>query len=308
MVKFVGRMDEVSDFAKALAREGFSANSINAYSTDVRLFLRYLKEKGFDLKHTKREHILTYLWERLQAKKKRISRASARRTISSLARFFAFLLDEGILKESPMIAIKLPRVKREAPTVLNLGEVESILNATNKEECLSARNLAILELLYSAGLRVGELVSLQVDSVDIENGSLVVIGKGGKQRIAVFGRSAKKALKNYLLFRHGLIKPGSSQEKALFLTKNGKRISRYDVYSIVRKLGVRAGIDKKVTPHTLRHSFATHLLEGGADLRSIQVLLGHKMLATTNIYTHLSLEHLMNTYENAHPRAKRTRK
>ena len=301
-------MDEIVDFEKALAAEGLSANSIKAYSSDVKLFLCYLREKKIGPRSLRREHILSYLAERLQSRKKRISRTSGRRILSSLTRFFDFLVNVGTLKESPMVSIKFPRVKRNAPTILKPAEVSSILNETSQEKLLSIRNFAIIELLYSAGLRVSELVSLKVDCVDIEKGALIVRGKGGKERVAVFGRKAKKALKDYLTQRESLAKQDGYRSSALFLTKNGKPISRYDVYSIVRKLGLTAGINKKVTPHTLRHSFATHLLEGGADLRSIQALLGHKMLATTNIYTHLSLEHLMNAYENAHPRAKSKRK
>ncbi len=301
-------------FAKALSAQGFADNTIDAYKRDVSEFLKFLRRSGLeDVAKVSKQKVLEYVADRLENRTPSISRRSAKRFLSSLSKFYDFLREEGISNASPVSLLKIPRATGKLPEILTVNEVEElgrVCHAAGREKPLAYRNLCILELLYSSGLRVSELTALNFESVDMENGLLHVTGKGGKERVVLFGERARKALRLWLMNRDAIPAgaSGKMNKDPLFVTRSGKRMRRQDVNRVLSRLATTAGIPKEVSPHKLRHSFATHLLEGGADLRSIQTLLGHKLLETTSIYSRVSLSHLIEEYDRSHPRARRSPK
>ncbi|MFO1020581.1 MAG: tyrosine recombinase XerC [Planctomycetales bacterium] len=231
------------------------------------------------------------------------ARTTIARRLACLRTFFRFCQREGIVAANPAKALRTPRAGQHLPHFLSSSEILSLLEAPPANEYLGLRDRAIFEVLYSAGLRVAELVSLNIKDWDRDSNIMRVIGKGRKERIAPVGKYAAAALRKWLERREekGNVKP--KHKEAMFLNKNGTRITTRSIGRMVEKYLQVTGLDKKTSPHTLRHTFATHLLDGGADLRSVQELLGHKSLTTTQIYTHVSTKRLRDTYKTAHPHA-----
>jgi integrase/recombinase XerD len=226
------------------------------------------------------------------------------RSLAAVRSFHLFLLREGETNRNPAEGVVRPKVPRNLPRPLSVGEVEALLAAPNEADPAGIRDRAILETIYGAGLRISELVGLDVDDADLDEGSVRVVGKGNKERVVPMGRFAIAALSAYLTRARPVFAAGSSRS-ALFLNQRGGRLTRQGTAKILKASAIRAGLRSRVTPHTLRHSFATHLLEGGADIRVVQELLGHATLATTQIYTLVTSERLREEYFSAHPRARK---
>jgi integrase/recombinase XerD len=279
---------------------GVSPRTLDAYRRDVQRLLDFLEARGVrrigdasagDL----RDFVYHLKDQRLQA-------TSIRRNLSAVRTYFAFLLGEGVVVTDPTERVELPRTWRRLPGVLSAREVASLLDAPDPADRLFWRDKAILEFAYASGVRVSELTALKVRDVDLQEGMASVFGKGSKERIVPVGRSALRALVTYLRQVRPTLVRGNA-EGAVFLNQRGRPLSRMGVWNILRKHVGRAGIRKRVTPHTLRHSFATHLLEGGADLAAVQEMLGHADIATTQIYTHVEREYLRDVHRRYHPRA-----
>ena len=235
-----------------------------------------------------------------------IGRSSIARKLATLRSFFRYLCREGVLAANPAKLVPTPKLPKRLPAHLTVDEVDRLLAPPGEKDAASARDLAILELFYASGIRLSELTGLDMRDMDIQEGLVRVKGKGGKERIVPVGSKATTALRRYLDRRSELIpvsKRGTPEPAALFLNRQGGRLSSRGVARIVLKHLNQSGLGPKITPHGLRHSYATHLLQAGADLRAIQELLGHSRLSTTQRYTHLNLDHLMEVYDKAHPRA-----
>lgn len=282
---------------------GLSANTLDAYSRDLRDFSDWLEANGC-ASHLEadQDHLRFYL---LELKRKGLSSRSVARKASSLRGLYRFLLREGMLSEDPTRMLDVPKPGAPLPRDLSLDEVEKLLNRPDPSQPLGLRDRTLLELLYATGLRVSELLRLRLQDVNLEVGYVVAYGKGSKERLVPVGEVALEWLKKYLASgRPRLLKP-ERREKVSFLFMNrwGRRLSRQGFWKLLRQYALEAGVRSRVTPHVLRHSFATHLLERGADLRSLQLLLGHANITTTQIYTHMNRERLKQIYERYHPRA-----
>jgi integrase/recombinase XerD len=282
-----------------IVEKGLSRNTIEAYSRDLRGFSIFLeKNGGSDPLTVSPEKIIMYF---KSLREEKLSPRSLGRSISALKGFFKFLLQEGVLEENPLRHLRTPRVTPRLPEILTRDDFEQIIRRVKAEKPSGLRDRAMLELLYATGLRVSELVHLSLQDIDLNVGYLRTRGKGSKERIVPIGRTAIRVLKDYLRGRGHSSTP-RPQGRALFPGRGGREITRQAFWKILRRYAAAAGIRKKITPHTLRHSFATHLLEGGADLRSVQSMLGHADIATTQIYTHVSREHLKKVHQTYHPR------
>jgi len=293
--------DDWSDryFHQLIVEKGLSRNTTEAYARDLRGFSTFLESHfGEDPLDASSDKIVFYL---KLLRKNRLSPRSTARIISSLKGFYKFLLQEGVLKETPLRHLRTPRVIPRLPEVLTGEDIAQIIRQVKEEKPLGLRDRAMLEILYATGLRVSELVNLSVHDIDLEVGYLRTKGKGSKERIVPMGRAAIQALREYLQGpRHALAL--RTRGETLFLGRRGRGITRQGFWKLLRRYAAAAGIRKKISPHTLRHSFATHLLEGGADLRSVQSMLGHADIATTQIYTHVSRDHLKQQHQKFHPR------
>lgn len=277
-----------------------SPYTIKNYGTDIGQFLDYCEEADIDSP----DQVTRTLLRRYLAELDGVgyAKSSISRRVAELHAFGDFLVREEVVTRNPFRAVSAPRVPHRLPTYLTRDEVQALLDAPDTTEPLGRRNRAMMEVLYAAGLRVSELVSLDVGDLDLIQGHVRVMGKGRKERICLLGRPALRATKAYLdRGRAELV--GKEQTSALWLNHRGGRLSTRGVAMVVDKLSRKAGIDKDISPHVLRHTFATHLLDGGADLRVVQELLGHANLATTQIYTHVSQSHAREVYLRAHPRA-----
>lgn len=228
--------------------------------------------------------------------------SSIARKVATLRTFFQYCMKKGLVASNPAKEVATPKVPKKLPKFLTVDEVFTLIKATSEDGSAGARDKAIVELLYASGLRVSELVGLNVDNIDLKENLVRVLGKGRKERIVPFGDKAKKALLRYLSLRHELAGEGS-HEKGFFLNCRGGRLTVRSVERLIRKYIAKSGLQKTVTPHILRHTFATHLLGAGADMRGIQELLGHTSLSTTQKYTHVSLDNMMKVYDAAHPKA-----
>lgn len=297
---------EIDRFLKHLNDErNLSPRTIDAYRRDLDGFCQFL---GTVLGETTTRW-LPQISPRIlrqylaQMQKHHQSRGTMGRRLSTLRTFFRYLVREGTLASSPADLISSPKLAQKLPTVLSVDESIGLLDRSQRTDILGLRDRAMWELLYSSGLRVSELVGLDRHNLDLEQGSVRVLGKGRKERVVPVGIEALKALKTYLDQR-GTV----SQETALFVNHRGGRLTARSVQRLLKRALIEGGVLKDATPHALRHSFATHLLDGGADLRSIQELLGHASLSTTQRYTKVSMSHLMEVYDNAHPRSKKNKK
>ena len=280
---------------------GLSRNTLEAYSRDLTEYLLWVdKELARPLNQVKDEDVRFYFLKKKQAG---LSARSLRRKSSSLRGLYRFLQKEGYMAEDPTQLLEVPRLGAPLPRDLSLDEVDRLLAQPDPSEPLGLRNRAMLELLYATGLRVSELLALRLQDLNLEVGYVVAYGKGNKERLVPAGEEALEKLKEYLsTVRPGLAK--SEKDAHVFLNRSGRKLSRQGFWKLLHRYALQAGITSPVTPHVLRHSFATHLLERGADLRSVQLMLGHASISTTQIYTHLNRERLKQIYERHHPRAK----
>jgi integrase/recombinase XerD len=278
---------------------GLSENTITSYSSDLIKYFKYLDKIKKTPLHIQREDIAEYIGA--MKKENTYSARSIARNLSAIKMFYRFLITEGRLADNPARLLDPIKLPQRLPGTLSHDEVEHLLSAPDNTTSLGQRDSAMLELLYATGLRVSELVGLHLLNVNLDPGYVRTIGKGSKERIVPMGDKARDAIKLYLTYgRPELIK--SKNLPYIFLNARGSSISRQGFWKIIKKYGIIAGITKKITPHSLRHSFATHLLEGGADLRSVQIMLGHSDISTTQIYTHVSRERLKQIHEKYHPR------
>ncbi|MFH1519106.1 MAG: site-specific tyrosine recombinase XerD [Candidatus Omnitrophota bacterium] len=280
--------------------KGLSANSISAYSQDLKQYLKHLKKQGLaDPRSVVRKNITDFLFHL----RKRISPISIARVLSSIKSFHKFLLREKITLQDSSDLIEAPKLEKKIPNFLTFDEVIKLLKAPNLKKLQGIREKAILELIYATGLRVSELAKLNISDVNLDVGFIKCKGKGAKERIVPLGKSASHFLQKYLKETRGKLL-GKRVSSYLFLVQGGRAISRQSVWKMVKKMVRKAGIKKVVSPHTLRHSFATHLLERGADLRSVQEMLGHASITTTQVYTHVNQRRLKQIHSQFHPRAK----
>lgn len=287
--------DLIKDFIYYLqAERELSSNTINAYKRDI---LSFLDEFNKELNNITRDDILNYISKLHNLK---YSTSSIARKLSSLRMFFRFHVSEGLISESPISNIESPRLKRKLPAVLSVSEINRLIESVNGNSALSIRDRAILELMYGCGLRISELLKLYIEDLFLKEDFIRVKGKGSKERIVPLGSKAKDAIMDYLNDSRAILDKKLSTN--LFLNKNGNKLSRVGIWKNLRKYVLLSGIKKNVTPHTLRHSFATHLLERGASLRTVQILLGHSDISTTQIYTHIDRSYLRNIVSSYHPR------
>lgn len=295
--------DELKDFMHFLIVEkALAKNTIVSYERDLKAYLKYIKtvenvQSINDIGRIQIVHFLGHLKEQ-----KKSSRTIAR-NIASIRAFHQFLLREKVAEQDPSVHIETPQLERTLPKVLNLQEVERLLEVPKLHTHYGLRDKAMLELLYATGIRVSELIGLNLDDAHLTMGFVRCIGKGNKERIIPLGRTAATAIQEYLDKGRPQFSKKNQREESLFVNHHGRRLTRQGFWKILKGLTKEAGIEKELTPHTLRHSFATHLLENGADLRAVQEMLGHSDISTTQIYTHVTKTRLKDVYSQFHPRA-----
>ncbi|MFE8695582.1 site-specific tyrosine recombinase XerD [Cytobacillus sp. FJAT-53684] len=295
--------DELKDFIHYLIVEkGLAKNTIVSYERDLKSYMKYLKniEAITDMNHVQRVQIIHFL---KSLKEQGKSSKTLARHIASIRAFHQFLLREKAADQDPSVHIESPQQERSLPKVLNMQEVEILLESPKMNDHYGLRDKAMLELLYATGIRVSELIGLKLGDVHLTMGFVRCIGKGNKERIIPIGKTAVQALDQYLQKGRSQFVSKKHKDEALFLNHHGKGLSRQGFWKILKGLASAAGIEKDLTPHTLRHSFATHLLENGADLRAVQEMLGHADISTTQIYTHVTKTRLKDVYSQYHPRA-----
>jgi integrase/recombinase XerD len=281
---------------------GLALNTLESYERDISFYMDYLSARSIhSIQDTKKTHIQSYL---LDLKKRGRASSTVSRSMVAIRSFYQFLLRERLMESDPSLNMETPKLDKRLPKVLSIQEVELLLEAPQTSTPHGMRDKAMLELLYATGIRVTELISLNVSNINLGMGFVRCIGKGSKERIVPMGKTAVLWLNNYLQSTRYHLIHQSKTEDALFINHLGTRLSRQGFWKIIKKNGREANISKQITPHTLRHSFATHLLENGADLRAVQEMLGHADISTTQIYTHVSKTRLKDVYEQTHPRAK----
>lgn len=284
-----------------LVERRLAKNTLESYGHDLRSFSQFLtaqKPPVSEIPSVTVDHVLNYLVSRSSQK---ISARTLARNLVALRSFFKFAFAEGWVKEDVTQNLDLPKIGRKLPRFLSNAEIDSLFKAPSLTDPLGLRDRAMIEVLYGAGLRVSELVNLEINQVNRTGGYLITLGKGSKERAVPLGSSALKALQDYLENSRPLLLK-AKRSGYLFLSRLGTRLTRQRFWRCLKEYGVRQGIKTSLSPHVLRHSFATHLLEGGADLRSVQVMLGHADISTTQIYTHVSRKHLGEVHEKFHPR------
>jgi integrase/recombinase XerD len=276
---------------------GLSENTIQSYSRDLTRFFQYLEKRGLSPLHVDQNDIMDYMADLQEA----LSIRSAARNLSAIKMFFRFLVYDGKIENSPVRLLKTPKLPHKLPGVLSLEDVEQLLSQPDPSTHLGQRDRAMLELLYATGLRVSELVGLKLSNVNLVAGYVRTIGKGSKERQVPMGVKAQEALRDYLTVGRVYFTK-NDRVPQLFLNARGRPLTRQGFWKIIRQYGMKAGIKGPITPHVLRHSFASHLLEHGADLRAVQVMLGHADISTTQIYTHVTRDRLKQVHEKYHPR------
>jgi integrase/recombinase XerD len=282
--------------------KGLSSNSVEGYLEDVKKLFRFLdfSYPGIPLGNIKLEHLSSFInW----IAEIGLSVASQARIISGIKGFFSYLISENVIQSDPSELLNTPRLKRKLPDVLSVEEIDTLFKLIDLSKPEGQRNRAMLETLYSSGLRVSELINLLTSNIHNEEGFLTVIGKGNKERLVPIGTEALKHISIYRDSTRVHIPVKTGHEGIFFLNKHGRRLTRVMVFTIIKNLTIMAGIKKNVHPHTFRHSFATHLVEGGADLRAVQEMLGHESITTTEIYTHLDRSYLKDVIMRFHPRS-----
>jgi len=291
----------IQEFIDYLGHEkGLATNTLESYSRDLKQYYGFLSgDSAASLANASQSTIVAYL---MYLRKQGKATATIARRLAALKAFYQFLVKENYVVQDPTDELSSPKLERKLPKVLTVEEVERLLSQPDVTNPVGKRDKAMLELLYATGIRVSELVNLNVSDMDIREGFVRCMGKGSKERVVPMGEIAVGALKAYLdNSRLKII--ADPKEKAVFVNHHGKRLTRQGFWKIVKKYGAKAQIRKEITPHTLRHSFATHLLENGADIRSVQEMLGHADISTTQIYTHVTKDRLKDVYAKSHPRA-----
>lgn len=279
---------------------GLSENSISSYTYDIQGFIDYIETYSPKLTITNCQKADTQAY--IYHLAKNINARSQSRQISGLKSFFNFLIFEGYREDSPMDLIDTPKIGRKLPAVLGVKEIDQLLTAIDLSHAQGYRNLTILETLYGSGLRVSELINLKISDLHFDENLLLITGKGNKQRLVPLGGVCKQKLKVYLEEVRIHVPVKKEYQDIVFLNQHGRQLTRAMIFTIVRQTAANAGMEKKISPHTFRHSFATHLLENGADLRSIQLMMGHENITTTEVYMHLDTQHLSKSLQAFHPR------
>jgi integrase/recombinase XerD len=290
-------LDRYLDFL--MVEKGLAAQTIEAYSRDLVRYISFLVESGrATVSEADTPLILKYL---ISMREDGLNARSRARHLVSIRGFYRFLTQEEILPSDPSRLIDLPKSGLKLPDVLTIDEVKRLLDAPDPKKPSGCRDAAMLELLYAAGLRVSELITLKLQDVNLTAGYVRVFGKGAKERVVPIGQYAQEKIRRFITSaRQALLKDRVSA--TLFVARAGKPLSRQGFWKLIKRYGLQAGLRKVITPHTLRHSFASHLLEGGADLRAVQTMLGHADIATTQIYTHVARDHLKYLHQKFHPR------
>jgi integrase/recombinase XerD len=282
-----------------IVEKGLSKNTIEAYSHGLTRFLNHLRGKGVqEIRDVGKFDVRGFL---LALKKENLSAKTIVRNLVAIRTFFRFLTQEGILETNPVEDLESPKVAKTLPEILTLKEIEQLLEQPNLQTPLGMRDRAMLEMLYATGMRVSELTHLPTHQVNLEGGYVLLYGKGSKERVVPLGSEAMKWVTLYLKTARGILAKGK-ESPSLFINRSGKGMSRQGFWKNLKDYGQKAGLRKRITPHLLRHSFASHLLEGGADLRSVQMMLGHADISSTQIYTHVTGERLKKIHQRYHPR------
>lgn len=292
-------MSPIARFRQYLLLEkSLSTQTAEAYLHDISLLASFLEGKSLEaVDITDLQEFAKYLQG-----EKMVEPTSQARIISGIRAFYRFLVIEGTINANPAALLDTPKLGKKLPSVLSIPEVESVINAVDLSAPEGHRNRAIIEVLYGCGLRVSELVDLRLSCLHFEEGYIRVIGKGNKERIVPIGETARKAVCNYIEGRRQQVKVKKEASDIVFLNHHGNKLTRVAIFTMVKDLAKIAGITKEISPHTFRHSFATHLVEGGADLRAVQEMLGHESITTTEIYTHLDRQYIQSTIALFHPR------
>lgn len=286
-----------------ILEKSLSANSVEAYLNDIRKLAKFCEDQ-YGVKEVENvtydilKEYLTFVNEM------GVTNRTQARSISSVRSFFKFLVYDGVLETNPTKLLEAPKIGRKLPSILTVEEIDSILNSVEMYKPEGQRNKAIIETLYSCGLRVSELIGVKISNINFRMGVIKIEGKGNKERIIPLSKNAKQEIKLYMKGYRDYLDIQKGYEDVLFLNKRGTSLSRVMVFNIIKHLAERAGIKKQVSPHTFRHSFASHLVTGGADLRAVQDMLGHESILTTEIYTHLDNNYLKETINKYHPRIK----
>jgi integrase/recombinase XerD len=291
-------IDEFMDYISV--ERGLAKNTLLAYRRDLAKYIDHLSQKGIKIAaQVKREHVSNFMFD---LKKHEMSPTTICRNLAAVKMFHRFLVRENLAKEDPTTLVDTPKLWKRIPSVLTQTEIESMILAASGKKIQQVRDQAILEIFYASGLRVSELSDLKTTSINYDVGFVRAVGKGSKERIIPLGMKAREAVQRYLLrARPKLLKDKTSD--VLFLSQLGKKISRQSLWAVIKLYARKANIKKTIKPHTLRHTFATHLLEHGADLRSVQEMLGHADISTTQIYTHVDKERLKSVHKQFHPRS-----
>lgn len=286
----------LKDFVSYIVVEkGLSKNTVLAYKTDVLKFIAFAQKKQILVEDFEHHDITNFLWD---IKVEGLKPRSICRLIESLRQFYKFLNSEDLVKNNPTVYLVSPRIPENLPGMLTFDEVMLLLNSISTDDEMNIRNRAMLELLYATGLRVSELINLKLSDINLVDCFLRIVGKGSKERLVPFGKKAKNFIDIYLSKR----KPLLNKDDNIFVSRLGRKLSRVEFWRQLKNIAKNTGITKNITPHTLRHSFATHLLAGGADIRFVQEMLGHASISTTQIYTHLDKEKIIQQHKKFHPR------
>lgn len=283
-----------SFFNFLIIEKGLSKNTVKAYETDIKGFIKWInknnKQSLLNIKESSVNQYISYLFSL------KLKSSSVNRKISSLKSFYLFLLKKKLIRYSPFSEVISPKQEKYLPASMSESEVEKLLNSPDASKDIEQRDKAMIEMLYATGMRISELVNLKITDIDMNRSVIKVMGKGSKERLIPFGESASEALFNYLKIRK------DSSSKEVFISNRGKKITRVAFWQRIKVYLLRENLKISISPHTLRHAFATHLLNRGADLRSVQLLLGHSDLSTTQIYTHIAKQRLGNVLKKHHPR------
>lgn len=294
----------IADYKNYLKVEkNLSENTIVSYLNDIYKLYNFLKSQNINIPPDEINYKILSDFVEYISEEKTLNAKSQSRIISGIRSFYKYLIVEDIITNDPTSLLEMPKIGRKLPTVLSVEEIEKIISSIDVSDILGHRNRAIIEVLYGCGLRVSECAELKISNIYFNEDFIKVIGKGNKQRLVPLGSKAKKEIEYYFQSFRNHITPKKGHSDFLFLNRRGSKLSRVMIFNIVKDACNKAGIEKTISPHTFRHSFATHLLEGGADLRVVQEMLGHESITTTEIYTHIDREYLKSVIIQYHPRS-----